>query len=358
MQDLKTLLTENESVWDRMRTCGKPIVLYGMGDGAQKILDVCKQKHIKIADIFASDEFVRGHSFAGYKILKYSEVCAKYKDFMVAVSFATQLNDVLDRIYKIDSQYETVAPDVPVIVDGTLFDMDYLHQHWNEIEQVYSLLADDQSKKVYANILNYKISGKLCYLKECETSVFEAYQLLNLGLNEDYVDLGAYRGDTIEEFLTHTKRTYQSITAFEPDKKTYSKLVDKVKALNLVNVQCHNLGAWSCQTELRFAGKAGRNSALSQNGNRVVPVASVDHILSGNRASYIKMDVEGAECEALKGCENTIKRHQPKLCISVYHRNEDIFSLPLQVHKLNPLYQLYLRHFSYIPAWDTNLYCI
>jgi len=306
MQDLKFLLCEQQSVWDRMRTCGKPVVLYGMGDGAQKILDVCEQRGIEIADIFASDEFVRGHSFAGYRVLKYSEVYEKYDDFLVAVSFATQLPGVLEKLYRIAGEHETVAPDVPVIVDGTLFDLDYLHLHWDELKQVYLLLADEQSRQVYANILNYKISGKLSYLKKCETTVDEAYQLLDLGTEEDYVDLGAYRGDTIEEFLTHTGGAYHSITAFEPDVKTFAKLQSKVEQLALVRARCCNLGAWSHQAGLRFAGKAGRNSALSQKGDRIVQVNSVDNILSGARASYIKMDVEGAEREALAGCKNTI----------------------------------------------------
>ena len=70
------------------------------------------------------------------------------------------------------------------------------------------------------------------------------------------------------------------------------------------------------------------------------------------------MDVEGAEDEAINGAVNTIKAFRPKLMISLYHRNRDIFYLPLKVLELHPDYRLYIRHQPYIPAWETNLYAI
>ncbi len=55
--------------------------------------------------------------------------------------------------------------------------------------------------------------------------------------------------------------------------------------------------------------------------------------------------------------EKTLRLFAPKLNLAAYHRFEDIFRLPLLIKKLNPDYQIYLRHHPYIPAWDTNLYC-
>ena len=81
---------------------------------------------------------------------------------------------------------------------------------------------------------------------------------------------------------------------------------------------------------------------------------AVDSVLSGAPASYIKLDVEGAEYEALCGARNTIARFHPKLLCAAYHRNEDLFRLPLLIHALHPGYRLYLRHFPCVPAWETN----
>lgn len=349
-------ITESQSVWDRMRTCGKPVVLYGMGNGAQKIMEECARRSIAIADIFASDEFVRGHFFRGYQVRRYSDICAKYKDFLVVVSFASQLETVLARIYHISAEHETVAPDVPVVAGSPVFDPDYLQAHKAELEDVYSLLCDEQSRQIYAAMLNYKISGKLCYLRQAQGTVEQAYALLGLGGEEDLVDLGAYRGDTIREMLQYTGGKYRSITAFEPDEKTFCKLLAQTQALS--GAECHNLGAWSHRDTLCFAQRAGRNSALCKAGERTVQVDSVDNVLAGRRASYIKLDVEGAEQEALLGCAQTIATYAPKLCVSVYHRSEDLFALPLLVRRLRADYRLYLRRFSYVPAWDLNLYAL
>ena len=81
-------------------------------------------------------------------------------------------------------------------------------------------------------------------------------------------------------------------------------------------------------------------------------------MLDGDQATIIKMDVEGCEREAIWGSAHTIKKYAPKLMVSLYHRNEDIFELPLLIKKLNPDYKCYIRHQLYIPAWETNLYAV
>ena len=84
----------------------------------------------------------------------------------------------------------------------------------------------------------------------------------------------------------------------------------------------------------------------------------MDTFTAGTIPTIIKFDVEGCEKEAIEGAEKTIGRYKPKLILSLYHRTEDLLELPLKIKELNPDYKLYLRHHPYIPAWDTNLYCI
>ena len=94
-----------------------------------------------------------------------------------------------------------------------------------------------------------------------------------------------------------------------------------------------------------------------------VPVCALDHVTktylgAGARLDFIKYDVEGAEREALLGSQEVIRRDSPALLVSAYHRNRDLFELPLLVHKLNPTYRLYLRRMAGVPAWDINLYAV
>ena len=345
-------VTEKKSLWDRLKETSKPIVLYGMGDGAQKIIDKMNELGVPLADIFASDEFVRGHSFNGIRVKRYSEIEALYDDFFILIGFAVDYDSMLNRLFELDSQRETAAPDVPLFGEG-VFDLDFVEKNKDKIERVYSLLADEWSKKVYANIINYKISGKISYLKEISTDrVADLKDIFEFSDNEDYLDLGAYDGDTIKEFSALTDGRFRSITALEPDEKNFRKL--SLAAQEDERIRCVQNAVWSESTVLRFNNRAGRNSALRDAGRIEVEAVSIDS-LSPDGFSFIKMDVEGAEAQALLGAKRTIAQRKPKLFISAYHRNEDIFELPLLLLSLRDDYRLFFRKHPYVPAWEINI---
>lgn len=352
------------SVWEHLAETDKPIVMYGMGDGAEKILSVFDKYGIKPAEFMASDEFVRGHYFKGYKVKKLSEIEEQYDDFIVVICFGTQLPEVMDRIEEISKRHEVVAPDVPVI-GGGLFDSDYISDHESDIMLLRPLFADDTSRMVFDRLMKYRITGNISVLRSCETPKAEAFDLLKIGINETFVDLGAYNGDTVEEFLQLTNKQFEKIYALEPDRRNYSKLRRRHYALGSAVFEHHNAAAWSEDTTLTFYNKSGRNSALTDNPSEqtkgralTVEAKSVDSMLGGKKATIIKYDVEGSEEQAILGSAETIKKYKPRLIVSLYHRTEDMIKLPLLIHQINPEYKMYLRHHPYIPAWDTDLYCI
>lgn len=349
-----SFITEKQSCWDSLKAEKRPIFIYGMGDGALKIMSVFKSRNITLSGIFASDDFVRGHSFEGYKVHKLSEIEEMVSDFVVVLVFAAGYQEIVDKIYNIAAKHTLYVPDVPVAGTG-LFTYEYCVENEDKIEQVYESLADDYSRKVYANIINFKISGKIEYLSAVTTPKSDIYKkIIKPGLNEVYVDLGAYNGDTIRELLEFTHGKYASIYAFEPDRKNFKKLAKFVDGMK--HIFAYNSAAWCTETELSFASKAGRQSAITAGASTTVDARSVDSILNGKPATLIKMDVEGFEREAIWGASSTISHYSPRLMVSLYHRNEDIFELPLLIKKLNPNYKLYIRHQLYIPAWETNLY--
>ena len=350
------LLQEKQTVWQRLQQEKRPIILYGMGDGAQKILNVFADFGIQITDIFASDEFVRGHSFVGIRVKKLSEIRELYPDFIIVLGFASQRPEVLEKFYQLDDQYDVVAPDVPV-AGGDLFDLDFFQAHQREIEQAYDLWADERSREIYRATLNYKISGKLCYLRNFTDAKEEAFtQLLKPGKNERFLDLGAYNGDTIRELLSYTGGAYASIAALEPDEKNFRKLKAYAEENLTGDVKLVHAAAWNQAETLEFSVRAGRNSALGSRKGKSVPGATVDAVLQGAPVTMMKMDVEGSEKQALEGARETICRWKPRLNLALYHRNEDLFALPLQLESMCPGYRFYLRHHPYVPSWDTNLY--
>ena len=353
------LLWEQEDLWTHLQKTEKPVVIYGMGDGALKIMRVMERYHIPLRGIFASDGFVRGHSFEGFPVKHLADMEEEFGDFIILMAFAIHDEATTEMIHRIADKHEFYAPDVPVAGDN-LFTMDFYREHQNEFEEVYDWLADEQSRIVYKDILNFKVSGKLHYLTHCETTIAEAYEnIIKPDEQEDYADLGAYKGDTIQELLGFTNGKVNSVTAFEPDRKNYKKLCLNVEAMGLSEKSnLLNVAAYKESGIMLFSNKAGRQSALSQTQGIETTVDSLDNAMNGRRVSFINMDVEGGEKEALEGCRKTMELWKPKMLVSAYHRSEDLYALPMQIRQLCPEYRFYFRHYRYIPAWDTNLYCI
>ncbi len=364
----------DSDLWQYLKNAGKSVVLYGMGNGAEKIKNVLDEHGIPLADIMASDEFVRGHSFLGYRVKTLAEIEQTYDNFVILVCFGTQIPEVMEHIKGIAAKHELYAPNVPVAGEG-LFDLEFARAHRKEIEEVMKLLADEQSKKVFENVIRYKLSGELKYLYEVETPAEEKFDLLQIGPEEIYVDLGAYDGDTMIEFLNETSMQFTKLYGMEPDSRSYRKMKRRLYMIGSAIMELYNCGAWHEDTTVNFSYSRGRGStaviitdkdeAEKETGRkhgtarlREVKMMKTDTMLRGSAATYIKIDVEGAEANALKGAEQTIREFSPKLNVALYHRNEDMFELPLMISRMNRKYKLYMRHHPYIPDWDTNLYCI
>ena len=357
-EHIMDFLSLEQSVWTRLKEETRPIVLYGMGDGADKILAQFDRLGIRASGVFASDEFARGNLFHGFSVRKLSDTVAELgEDIVIVISFASQRPEVLAKMYELDAKYDVVAPDVPV-VPGALFDEAFVREHSAAMQECYDLLADERSREVFLDTVRFKLSGRLEYLRRSESGKDEVFEnILKPTENEHFSDLGAYNGDTIRELLHYTDGKFASVTALEPDRRSFRKLNEWASANITGDVTLVQAGAWNEDTVKCFTDQAGRQSRVAGQGKET-QMRALDSVLSGRPCTYLKMDVEGAEREAIAGAEKTIRQYAPKLNIAAYHRSEDFFQLPLLIHALQPSYRLYLRHHPYVPAWDTNLYAI
>lgn len=346
---------DDENVWDKLKNDGKPVIIYGMGNAADRIIDILEEKGIAVSDIFASDEFVRGHSFRGMKVKKYSDICDEYSDFNVVLAFASHLDDVLKNIKRINDEHTVYAPDIPVAGNG-LFTREFVAEHDEEFDFVYNRLGDEESRRVYLDVIRYKVSGKVEYLYNCFCNKNSVYsEILKLTDNEFIVDMGAYDGDTIREFTAYTQGKYNGIIAMEPDEKNFRKL--KRNTDGMQGVRLYNIAAWNKKEKLSFADTSARSAHIAKSGNEV-DACDLDSLAENENITLIKMDIEGCEKAALCGAEKTIRRCHPKLYVCAYHRNEDLFELPKKILELDDSYKLYFRHSVYIPAWESNFYCV
>lgn len=338
-----------KSSWEKLKDSPYPVAVYGTGDGADKVFSEFERLGITPQYVAASDSFARERTFHGYKVLPLSVLENQEPNFTVALCFASGREDVIETIKSLSKKHKVIMPSVPVC-GNEIFNKDFLYKHLSEINSAYEKLADEQSKKVFKSIAEFQITGNLNLLFECETPKKEALRLLELSDSENYLDLGAYRGDTVTELIDFAGGC-GSITAVEPDSRSFKKLYEAFG--NLPDISLLNAAVSEKYGFVSFCGNKGRGGKIQAEGN-VIPSITVDSL--NTKFTYIKADTEGEEMNLLSGAENTLKS-KPKLNIAAYHKSEDIFALVNKLHEINPKYEIYLRHHRHISFWDTNLYC-
>lgn len=346
MSDLWTILQEGSS----------PVLLYGMGNGADKILSACKQKGIEISGVFASDGFVRGNLYQGMPVLSFREAKERFGDFRVLLSFASSRPEVLETISQVAKERTLYVPDVPV-AGQNLFDQNFVKIHEQDFERARETFEDGLSKDVFNTIISCKLYGELRFFDQNLSTEEEDFN--NILHPEDYQicgDFGAYNGDTAKD-LTRRCPHLQQILSVEPDARTFLRLQKNTVGLPVLPIHA---ALWNKEETLFFASGGNRGSGIGAPGKKQTEVQGIcgDRLFEELHADYLKFDVEGAELQSLQGLSKTILRDKPDLLISCYHRPEDLFLLPLYVKKYFPFYRLYLRRHRGVPAWDINLYAV
>lgn len=348
------------SLWDRLRESDKPIFLYGTGNGADKIIAALDQYNIKLTGVFASDGFVRDRYFHGFHVRAYSDVRSEYGDnIAVLLAFGTTLPDVRAFIEQLDKRHDLYIPDVP-LYGGELFDMPYFQAHRTELDAARGLLFDEKSRALFDDAVNFRLSGKYEYLLDTEAVEKTLSELFAGRKIRSVVDGGAFRGDSAKIFADILSP--EVIYAVEADPKTYLKLQKYAEGEIRCRIAAINAALSDFDGEVPYSS-SGSRGAGEEGKNRRAKVSKtmcvkLDTALPEADISFIKLDIEGAEEAALRGGEALIKRCQPDMAVSLYHRTDDLFKLIFKLHELLPEHRLYLRRIDCIPMWDLTLYAL
>lgn len=221
-----------------------------------------------------------------------------------------------------------------------------LKEHVDDFEELYINLEDYRSKKLLYAILNNWVHYDFNTLSEVIEKCYDDYFDLDLipTCNEEvFVDLGAYTGDSTISFLRNYGDSYKKIYAYEITPETYQILVSNLK--DYPNVVCYLKGVGDTRSSLSVVNSSADASAntvfVSDNGT--IPMVTLDEDI-GEKLTMIKADIEGFEQEALLGAINHIKNDHPKLLISAYHKNEDLWKIPKMIKEIDPTYKFYLRY--------------
>lgn len=220
-----------------------------------------------------------------------------------------------------------------------------------QYERVYNLFEDEMSKKVFVAFINTKITSDYRYTEKVETwGQYVEHGIVDFSKINVIADCGAYCGEDVIKFSEVCNKIgskHENIIAFEADSRNILKIKRMIEEKNMQNIELHNLAVWDQKKKLMFEQEKQESwSHISKNGKEVINADTIDNILNGRKCDYIKMDVEGAEYNALIGAKNTILKYKTQLAISVYHKQNDLIDIPLLLKEYNPSYKFYLRNYS------------
>ena len=223
-----------------------------------------------------------------------------------------------------------------------------LIEHKDDFLWLYENLGDYRSKCVLTGFLEYWVSydpyTTITRMKETTFRDYYDLDLYDVSDDEVVVDLGAYIGDSALDFI-RTYHSYKDIYCFEVSPRNVEKMRETLSGYENIHFITKAAGAKKGTMMMNIEDVVASDNTQTSAHKGVetqVEVTTVDDEIS-EPVTMIKMDIEGAEQDAVKGCERHIRNEHPKLLICVYHNNTDIWKIPRMVTEIYPGYKLYLR---------------
>lgn len=344
------------------------VIIFGAGVGGRQLFDFLVENNLqhKVGAFSDNNTLKFYNSFRGVNIIPPYELYKKYPFSTIIIASSAYLQIKAQLLREGYSDNKIVLFNF-AFSDLKYSDKDYIYDNICDFEKAFMLLEDDKSRDIFINILNYKISKLDKYLVELQKVVDdEVYQYFDFDLyhpsdNEIIVDVGAFTGDTLDCFVNKHKCKYKKYICFEADPNTYLELKKNINQNGWLNIEAYNIGLWNKKGILKLSVENSGSSGIAEiedKNLRSIHADTLDNILIDGSVTLIKMDIEGAEFNALCGMQETIIKNKPILAISVYHKRDDYFKLLGYIDALLPgEYKYYFRQYRYTPT-ETVCYAI
>ncbi len=336
-------------------------ILYGAGmGGATFVCDICnflKKYPLAVID----RKFKKEENFFDIPAFNLETFLKKFPEkrnnyVIIAIGKKEFQKEVLNNLVKQGFQKEKIIiPSHGFWAYFTLWINYYLNKSLNfylrnkeKIFQAFKVFIDEISKELFLNLIKIYTTGEIVSLSRFCSSLQYLPEDIKLSKGgKRIIHGGAFTGDTIRIFVQKLGKI-EKLVCFEPDMKNFAYLTKYLKkekekiADEIIAFPC---GLWNKTTQLKFKS-GGPGGTISSEGEHLVPVVAIDDVLPEFPATYITMDIEGAEIEALEGAKMLIKKHKPDLAICVYHKPEHLWEIPLYLKSLVPEYKFFLRNYT------------
>jgi len=339
---------------------GKKVILYGAGNGLITfIFFVTSRYDIKIEGII-DIKFGEGGkccNVPAYAPENFPSEEFSFSDTIAIITVGkTELHpEILETLKKLGFKnilfatdvYEYHIPSMPPLLEKTGFD--YYVKNTDKILGALDLFHEVLSREIYLRFVKAHLQRRPCSMPSRDLE--EQYFPNDIRLSKGYsrvINCGAYNGDTIIK-LNQLHGKIDALACFEPDPVNFDLLQKRICqehdsiADDVILFPC---GVFNCDKHLFFSSGNAFNSGVSEKGDISIQGVAVDHVIPGFRPTFICMDVEGVEPEALRGAENILRQSKPDLAICVYHSPNHIWDIPLFIDSLDLGYKFYLRNYT------------
>lgn len=335
---------EKDYLFEKIKSHNLPVMMYGAGINAEIVTNQLSNHGIQVEQYCVDSQYYNGEEFLGKPVKNFSTMEETEKQkyvFVLGISpFANKKSAM--QFEENGNFIKFIIPSPPFFGIPEEITREHINQNKSSFNETYNWLEDEKSKQTFTAYLKMKISGDYKWNENICENGLQYFTDIVFDFKKIFVDCGAWQGDTIKDFVEWSKGEYERIYAIEADKRNFTVLKDFCAKNQYENISFINKGAYDCKKSISFSnGSDGTGSSIVMNGDEHIFVETIDEMLRGKEASYIKMDIEGSELPALHGAEETISKYMPALAICVYHRANDLIDIPQFIKRFESQYKKY-----------------
>lgn len=331
--------------------------MFPMGIAGKSTADKLKAENIEIDFFSDNNSKLWGTSYKGKKCISTMDLLNMDQDNLIVIVESLYYTEIKEQLQKLGIKH--IIRIYFEKIEAERFVMRCGGELEEKKEQLKALCEDEQSKEIVDYIISSWMLDDISddYFKPiCSKNQYFDDEIVSLGDEEVLVDLGAYIGDTAETFLRESNDgKFEKMHLFELDTEIYKRLLKNIVRLYEDSkgvIQCYPYGIGDEKGSFTYKSGDSNSTIKKQDGIDDIPadavgeVRTLDDILGGEKVTFIKADIEGAEMNALRGAQKIIREQKPVLAICIYHSPEDMFDIPKYIKELVPKYKIYIRHYT------------
>jgi FkbM family methyltransferase len=346
----------------------KHVCVFGIGAISYPIISSIKNfTDIKIDFLSDNDQTKWGKTFHGdLKCVSPAEL-EQYKDDIAILITTQHYKKIYAQLLEKGFKKIFAITEYRLLNDAYFKNKQNIQTIKNNALKGMDILEDERSKEIMFTLIKNWFDfdvDKVGYEEIFTNDQYYPAGIIKLSDKEAFVDVGAYNGDTVFDFLKRTNNKFDSVFAFELDKKNFKEMeaaIDKLDVNLKKKIKVYNLGLLDEEKNVYYeTGGSGMQSTFinvintaSDSGKTV----RLSDVIKNEKVTFLKMDIEGSEPQALSGAEEIIKKQKPKLAVCVYHKPEHLWEVPLYIKKIVPEYRIFFRHHTPL-EYETVCYAV